>query len=126
MIAIALLAFVLRVSIEGLINRNMDLNESNAQATLKLIAAALESFAKNNQGAYPSSLLSLTKAQPAYLDKDYVGLSPYKGYIYNCQRLEASGYSCNAVPAKCRLTGKIVYNVTTGGIAVFEECNKKE
>lgn len=126
MIVIALLAFVLRVAIDGLISRNMSMNESNAQATLKLIAAALESFAKNNQGAYPSSFSSLTKPQPSYLDKDYVSLSPYKGYIYNCQRLEASGYSCSAAPVKCRLTGKIVYDVTTGGIAVFEECSKKE
>lgn len=126
MIVIAILALVLRVAIEGLIQRNMALNQSNAQSTLKLISAAIENYAKNNQGAFPADLTVLTKPSPPYLDRDYVFQSPVKGYIYSCPRLEPSGYNCYATPSKCNLTGKLTYNVTTGGIAVFEECSKKE
>jgi type II secretory pathway pseudopilin PulG len=126
MIVIAILALVLRIVVEGLIQRNMALNQSNAQATLKLISAAIENYAKNNQGTFPADFSVLTKPSPPYLDRDYISQSPVKGYIYSCPRLEPSGYSCYATPSICKLTGKLVYNVTTGGIAVFEECSKKE
>jgi len=126
MIVIALLALILRIVVEALINRNMALNQSNAQGTLKLISAALENYAKDNQGAYPANFSLLAKPQPPYLDRDYLAQSPIKGYNYSCPRLEPSGYSCSAAPKKCGFDGKIAYNVTTGGIAVLEECSKKE
>ena len=125
-ITVAVLAFVLRFIVEGIINRNMELNEAAAQDTLKLISAAIENYAKDNQGAYPADILSLTKPSPPYLDKDYIDQPPFRGYDYSCSRLEQSGYSCSAVPAKCGLTGNFNYNVTTGGIFVSEECSKKE
>lgn len=126
MVVIAFLAIVLRIVVDGLISRNMALNQSNAQATLKLIAAAIENYAKSHQGAYPANFSDLTKSAPPYLDSDYVAQSPYKGYNYSCPRFESSGYGCYAAPAKCGLTGMLSYNAATGGIIVIEECNKKE
>ena len=48
MVVIAVTAFTLRFAIEQVIRTNITQNESNASATLKLIATALENFAKNN------------------------------------------------------------------------------
>lgn len=125
-IIIAISSLLLRISIEKIIKINIAQNESNAQATLKLISAALESYAKDHLGAYPTNFTLLVQDNPAYLDKDYLADSPLKGYDYNCSRLELSGYSCLASPTRCSLTGRTTYLVSTGGLIISEECSKKE
>ncbi len=126
MIVIAAAALLLRTAIMGIMKSIIDANESSALSTLKLISAALENYAKANNGSYPTSLSELTKPQPPYLDKSYIAQAPIKGYQFGCYRLEAQGYSCFAAPAKCKVTGKAAYNVTTGDILISEECDKKE
>jgi type II secretory pathway pseudopilin PulG len=126
MIVIALSALALRVSMGELISINCAQNESSAQSTLKLICAALENYAKDNQGVYPAKFSVLTQSQPPYLDKDYIKESPVKGYIYDCSRLDATGYNCYAFPARCKLTGKAAFNVSTGSLLISEDCDKKE
>lgn len=126
MIVIAISALVLRITIERLIKVNITQNESTAQGTLKLISAALENYAKDKGGIFPVNLAVLTQTNPAYLDKDYITHSPIKGYNYSCSRLEPSGYNCSVTPVKCKLTGKMIYTVTTGGLFISEECSKKE
>jgi type II secretory pathway pseudopilin PulG len=125
MLVIAISALFLRIAVERIIKYNIAQNESIAQGTVKLISAALENYAKDNHGIYPTSLAVLTKTKLAYLDRDYTN-SPFKGYNYSCSRIEASGYSCNASPTRCKLTGSMIYNVTTGSLLVSEECEKKE
>lgn len=122
MIVIAVFGLLLRIGIEKIIKVNIVQNESNAQSALKLISTALDNYAKDHLGAFPSKLSLLTQTNPPYLDQEPVA----KGYNYSCQRLDASGYSCSAAPIKCNITGKIVYTVSTGGLLVSEECNKKE
>lgn len=126
MIVIAVVALLLRVAIEGIIKLNVAQNDSLALSTLKLISTALENYAKDNQETYPLSLAVLTQSKPAYLDRDYITQSPIKGYNYSCTRLEASGYSCYAIPLRCKITGNTVYNITTGSLLISEECSKKE
>jgi competence protein ComGC len=125
MIVIAICALFLRIAIERIIKYNIAQNESVALSTLKLISAALENYAKDHHGVYPASLAVLTKTKPAYLDRDYTN-SPFKGYNYNCLRLEASGYSCNASPVRCKLSGRAIYTVSTGSPLVSDSCEKKE
>jgi hypothetical protein len=124
MIIIAISALALRYAIDRIIKFNISQNESNAQGTLKLLSVALENYAKDNKGSYPSDPSILTKSKPAYLDKDYITQSPSKGYNFACARLDASGYSCSASPVMCKLSGTMVYTVTTGGLFVSEECQK--
>lgn len=126
MVVIAVSALILRFAIEELLKINITQNESNASGTLKLISTALENYAQAHSGTYPASLSLLTQDNPPYLEKDYVALSPIRGYNFNCFRLEASSYSCAATPIKCRLTGKINYTITTGGLLISEECSGKE
>lgn len=126
MLIIALCALSLRIIIAKLIEINIAQNESYASLTLKFISAGLENYAKNNQGIYPANLPILTKSQPPYLDKDYINLSPVKGYNFSCSRLESSGYSCTAIPVKCSFTGKTIYTISTGALLISEECNRKD
>ena len=126
MVFIAFLALILRVLIGQVIKGSVVANESTATANLKLISAALESYAKDKQGAYPDNFALLMKATPPYVDKDYIDSPPIKGYYYNCPRLEASGYSCYATPLKCQITGNMTYSVGTGGLFISENCSRKD
>jgi len=125
MIVVALFALVLKYTIEKVIKITIQQNDANAQATLKLISAALENYAKANNGVFPNDLSVLAKSDPQYIDKDYISKSPLKGYEYKCSRLEASGYSCSAAPVKCGLTGGVRYTVTTAGPVVSEICSSR-
>lgn len=125
-IILAALTLFLRILIESVIKFNITQNQSSAQSSLKLISTALENYAEDNQGVFPTSLAILSQTKPPYLDRAYTSLSSLKGYSYNCLRLEASGYNCSAAPVKCNITGKETYTVSTGGSFIFEECNKKD
>jgi hypothetical protein len=126
MIVIAVCALLLRIAIEKIIKINIIQNETNAAVTLKFISAALENYAKDNKGVFPTDFSSLIKTTPPYLDKDYITQSPLKGYNFSCLRLEPSGYSCSAVPIECGLSGTVIDTVSTGGLLVSEKCSKKE
>lgn len=126
MIIIGVCALLLRIVIERLIKMNIVQQESHASVTLKLISAALENYAKDNKGVFPSSISVLTQTKPAYLDKDYISKSPLRGYNYSCPRLEASGYSCYASPVTCKLSGNMIYTITTGSLLVSGECEGKD
>jgi hypothetical protein len=126
MVAIALSAFLLRIFLERVIKISITRNESQASVTLKLISVALENYAKEKEGAYPSSLFLLSQEKPPYLEKEYLNPSLLKGYNYSCSRLEPEGYRCSASPNICGLTGKIIYTITTSGLFVSEECRGKE
>jgi type II secretory pathway pseudopilin PulG len=124
MIVIALAALALRTAAVKVIAVTTAQNEAFAQISIKSIAAALDNFARDKQGAYPENLSALVNSKPAYLDKDYIRESPLKGYIFRCSRLDSSGYNCYASPLRCGLTGRVNFTVTTGGLFVSEECNK--
>jgi len=125
-VIIAIMSLILRVALEQLIKINSAQNESIAQATLKLISAALENYAEDNAGKFPTSISVLTQTNPSYLDKDYIAQSPIKGYNYTCSKLEVSGYICSASPLRCKITGRMVYTATTGGLFISDSCEKKE
>ena len=125
MILVALSALLLRLAINRLIVFNIEQNQFIAQGNLKLLSAALENFAKANKGEYPTQISQLTKANPAYLERNYMLDSPLKGYEYDCQRLDLAGYNCQAQPVNCQFTGKKVFSVSTGGLTITEDCEKK-
>ena len=64
MIVIAVVSLLLRFAIEKLMLLNIAQNETNAQNNLKLISAALENYAKNNNGIFPDDFSLLTKSKP--------------------------------------------------------------
>ena len=72
MVVIALSALTLRIVTEKILTVICTQNEATAQANLKAIAAALDSYARDNQGVYPKSVSLLSQSNPLYLDKDYI------------------------------------------------------
>jgi competence protein ComGC len=126
MIVIAVASVSLRFGLEHLIKFSIKQNESNALSTLKLVSAAIEKYAKDHKSLFPDNINKLVDAEPYYLDKDYTGQSFLRGYNFNCNRLDESGYSCNARPIICRVSGNTVYSVSTGGVIKTENCYKKE
>jgi len=125
-IVVAFVALLLRIIIANFIVFSITQNESSAQTTLKLISTALENYSKDNQGAFPASLSSLSTTKPAYLDEYYVNQAVIKGYNFSCPRLESTSYVCLAATLKCGITGKNNYSITTGGSLISEECSKRE
>lgn len=126
MLVVSVLALLLRVAI-GQINKiSIIQNESTAAATLRLISAALENYAKDKGGQYPADFSLLMNTTPPYVEKNYLSGAAIKGYYYGCSRLEPSGYSCYANPVKCQVTGSTSYSVGTGGLFISENCKTKE
>ncbi len=125
MIITALAALSLRLAIHKIIIYNIEQNQLLAKGNLKLLSTALENYAKDNKGAYPANIDLLTRNMPPYLERNYLAASSVRGYEYDCQRLDSTGYSCSAAPVNCKLTGKMVYAVSTGGLIIAESCDKK-
>ena len=126
MIVVALSAFFLRVAVETVMRMNIERNESDAVAALKLISTALENYAKDNKGVFPVALGALVTTSPPYLASNYISQTAARGYSYSCPSLGERGYSCACEPIRCGRTGKKVFTITTGGSLVTEECRKKE
>ena len=124
MIVVALSALLLRLGVNRLIIFNIEQNQLLAQGNLKLLSTALENFAKENKGEYPTQIAQLIQTNPAYLEKNYILDSPLKGYEYDCQRLDPTGYNCQAQPVKCQFTGKKIFSISTGGLTITEDCEK--
>ena len=125
MVAVALSVLLLRFAIHKIILYNIEQNQAAAQVNLKLFSTALENYAKDNKGAYPTDIDQLTKSEPVYLERDYLDASSVRGYEYDCQRLDLSGYNCTAAPVNCKLSGKMIYAMSTGGLIIAESCDKK-
>lgn len=125
MIVVALSALLLRLAAHKLIVYNIEQNQLIAQMNLKLLSTALENYAKDNKDLYPENIDLLTKSSPVYLQKDYLAVPSVRGYEYDCQRLDAGGYNCSAAPLDCKFSGKMVYNVSTGGLIIAESCDNQ-
>jgi len=103
MIVIAIIVIVAAMTSVNLVRSKAIAMEANAQATLKTISTAIESYAGANEGMYfdGSDLSVLYDPDPKYISKDYVADcsvdSPCQGYSYSCE-LATSGYTCTATP----------------------------
>jgi type II secretory pathway pseudopilin PulG len=126
MIVISLAALILRFAIIQFVSFNITQNEASALETLKLLSTAIENYAKDHLGVFPTSLEALSQSSPPYIEKEYISLSYEKGYNFNCLRLETSGYTCSASPVRCNLSGRKNYIITTGQVMASEDCSKKE
>jgi prepilin-type N-terminal cleavage/methylation domain-containing protein len=122
MIVVAIIALLAAIAIPNLLRARVNANEANAQATLKTIATACESFASVNNGNYPTAIASLTGATPPYLNEDYTTTDPY-GYNFECASLATTGYTCTATPTTCGTTGTRTFTVSTGAVMSSAACS---
>lgn len=120
MVAVALISLLASFIVPRILQMRLAKNEQAAIANLKkIIAPALENYAKDNNGAYPASEQNLTQGKPPYLNNAY-NEKIIQGYAY-AFNLTESGYIVEARPYKCgpHGTARKVYTVSTG--AVFNE-----
>ena len=115
MIVVAIIALLAAIAIPNLLRARVNANEANAQAVLKTIATAAESFGAANNGLYPDVMTDLTGATPPYLNENYTGNR--QGYTFACTfNADGSGYSCTAIPVTLNTTGTRSFTICTGAI----------
>jgi len=122
MIVVAIIALLAAIAIPNLLRARVNANETNAQATLRTISTASESWAAANNGSYPQAITDLTGATPPYLNENYIATSPRQGYNYLCGTMGVAGYSCTATPVTCNTTGTRTFTITTGGVLTAAAC----
>ena len=126
MIVVAIIALLAVIAIPGLLRMRVNANEANAQATLRTISTACESYAAANSGNYPANVTTiLYGANPKYLNEDYTlaANNPRQGYTFACGTMSTAGYTCTAKPTSCTTTGTKSFTVTTGGsLATDSSC----
>ncbi|MBP7217064.1 MAG: prepilin-type N-terminal cleavage/methylation domain-containing protein [Candidatus Omnitrophica bacterium] len=115
MIVIAIIAILTAIAIPLLLRSRINANEVNAQATLKAISTACETFTSSSiNGNYPTVWDDIVDAVPPFVNENYQATSPKAGYRFDCA-FAASGYACTAVRASST-TGTKAYAICTGGI----------
>jgi len=100
------------IAIPNILRTRVNANETNAQATLKAIANAMEMYINVNN-TYPGLTSDLFSASPPYLSIDYFTGSHY-GFNY-IPILSTTAYTVHAVPVNSS-QGTASYTVSTGGV----------
>lgn len=111
LIVVTIIALLAAVGIPNLLRAKVSANESTAQATLKAIGSALETYSVAN-ASYPADTTSLLTAVPPYLNRDYFA-GPLAGYTYAAS-LTAYSYSIVATPASGQ--GNTTFTISTGAV----------
>lgn len=113
MIVVSVIALLTAIAIPNVLKMRLTANDVAAQATLKTISTAFESFLTAN-GVYPPSKDELLTVDPPYLSRDYF-VGTYSGFTYG-PTFDAAGYAVAAVPVTIGKTGTTTYTITTGGV----------
>ncbi|MFA5356562.1 MAG: prepilin-type N-terminal cleavage/methylation domain-containing protein [Candidatus Omnitrophota bacterium] len=122
MIVVAIIALLAAIAIPNLLRQRITANESAAQATLRTISTAFETYAAANNGQYPTDVATqLIGVTPPYLNENYftkcVAATPCSGYVYAVSgTLATTGYTVTARPVSCTTSGTKSYQVTTGSV----------
>jgi len=120
MIVVAIIALLGAIAIPNLLKSRITANEAAAQATLRNIAVAMETYAATNSGVYPDAEAKLLPASlggtadPPYLNKAYNGVTE-SGYKY-AYTLTTTSYIVTARPISCTTTGTKSFQITTGSV----------
>ena len=118
MIVVAIIALLAAIAIPNLLRARITANESAAQATLRTISTALETYAAANNGLYSAGAETtddyLMEDTPPYLNTAYCTFTE-SGYEYTCA-IDTGGYTLNANPSNCTTAGTKSFQMTTGGV----------
>ncbi|MFH1355410.1 MAG: prepilin-type N-terminal cleavage/methylation domain-containing protein [Candidatus Omnitrophota bacterium] len=120
MIVVAIIALLAAVAVPGLLRSRIVANETFAQATLKTIANACETYASANEGFYPDDETLLTDVPLPYLGRSYCDQN-LNGYTYTCT-LDPNEYTVTAAANSCGHSGNTDFSITTGSILASSAC----
>lgn len=120
---VAIPALLAAIAIPNLLRARLLANESATQASLKMIAAAAENYAADNEGRYPSDEYDLKYATPSYIDNIYNNIT-VNGYIYSSD-MGSAGYKVTATPSECGVTGSRIFTIETKGGISEQNCRQQ-
>jgi type IV pilus assembly protein PilA len=112
MIVVAIIALLAAIGVPNLLRARVSANEALAQANLKSIASALETYSIAN-GTYPPNTTTLLTQAPPYLNKDYF-TGTQSGYVYDAA-VASYSYSITATPVSSSV-GRSTYTIMTGSV----------
>ena len=117
MIVVAIIALLAAIAIPNLLRARITANETSAQATLRTISTAAETYAASHNATYPGSCTEMVPpaSSPGYMNANYGNGAVYAGYIFNCSAMNSVGYTCTALPQSPN-GGVRTFVITTGGI----------
>ncbi len=121
MIVVAIIALLAAIAIPNLLRQRITANESAAQATLRTMSTAFETYAAAHDGQYPTNVDSqLISVTPPYLNENYFTKctvsAPCSGYVYNPGTPAVTGYTLTGKPTSCTTSGTKSFSITTGGV----------
>ncbi|MCK5081810.1 MAG: hypothetical protein KAR31_02785 [Candidatus Omnitrophica bacterium] len=115
MIVVLIIALLASIAIPNLLRARITAHDASAQAALKTISTAMETYIAVNT-IYPSTATALTGATPPYLQVDYfTGI--HNGFTFTLDSSSGQVYSVTAVPASASL-GSSSYTISTGAVLV--------
>ena len=124
MIVVAIIALLAAIAIPNLLQARRTANDAAAQANIRTLSTAAETYSAANSGVYPASVVLLTgyAASTGQFCADAAGgLTLLQGYNYGCT-LAATGYTITASAATCGTTGSRNLTITTGGVLTSIAC----
>ena len=121
MIVVAIIALLAAIAIPNLLRQRITANESAAQATLRTISTAFETYAAAHDGQYPVDVaVQLLGTTPPYLNENYftkcTATAPCSGYAYDAGTPAVTGYTLTGRPTSCTTSGTKSFTLTTGGV----------
>ena len=120
MIVVAIIALLAAIAVPNLIRSRLNANEAVAQAQLKTISSACESYRGNvSPPTYPPFLATLVASVPQYLNPalDTVTTGTAKnGYFFEYVWVNDVQYVCSARPETYPLTGVRTFAVNETGV----------
>ncbi len=113
MIVVGLIALLAAIAIPNYLRQRISANETYAQASLKAISVALETYASGNGGQYPTETTALVGEKPPYLTVNFFE-GTHNGYTFS-EDLQPYTYSVQAAPISSS-HGIRSFTITTGGV----------
>lgn len=102
------------VLLPNVLRSRLNANDSIAQANLKNISTALESYMIVNS-QYPADTDLLLADAPPYLQTDFFDGQPHRGFTYTADMLTDYTYTITAAPVSAS-QGTHSFTMTTGGV----------
>ena len=118
MIVVAIIALLAAIAIPNLLRARHNANEAAAQATLKTLATACESYrAAQATPSYPADFDDLSTATPSYIDANWTGSAvDRQGYTFTHVFVTANEYDISASPVTVNVTGTREFVVDESGV----------
>lgn len=113
MIVVLIIALLASIAIPNILRVRVNAHDASAQATLKTVGTAMETYLSTNN-VYPSNMTILLNATPPYLQADYFN-GVHNGFTFTVDSLSTQLYSITAVPANANL-GSSSFTVSTGSV----------